>query len=78
MLKSRRKFTAGFKREAVLMIHQQGLLVAETARCLDVHENVLRKWQRQLEAQGEQAFPGKGQQTAMEEETDVFEKKCVG
>jgi len=42
--------------------------VAETARRLDVHEHMLRKWQRQFEPQGEQAFPGKGQQTAVEEE----------
>lgn len=68
MSKSRRSFTAEFKREAVLMIQKQGLSVAETARRLDVHENVLRKWQRQLEDQGEQAFPGKGQQSAIEEE----------
>ena len=68
MSKSRRSFTAGFKREAVQMIHKQGLSVAETARRLDVHENVLRKWQRQLEDQGGQAFPGKGQQGAIEEE----------
>ena len=68
MSKSRRSFTAEFKREAVLMIQKQGLSVAETARRLDVHENVLRKWQRQLETQGEQAFPGKGQQSAIEEE----------
>ena len=68
MSKSRRSFTAEFKREAVQMIHQQGLSVAETARRLDLHENVLRKWQRQLEDQGEQAFPGKRQQTAIEEE----------
>ena len=65
---SRRKFTAEFKREAVEMIQQQGLSVAETAQRLDLHENVLRKWQRLLENQGEQAFPGKGQQTAIEEE----------
>jgi len=65
---SRRKFTAEFKREAVQMIQQQGLSVAETARRLDLHQNVLRKWQRQFEAQGEQAFPGQGQQTAIEEE----------
>lgn len=68
MSKNRRSFTAQFKREAVQMIQKQGLSVAETARRLDVHENVLRKWQRQFEAQGEQAFPGNGQQSAIEEE----------
>ncbi len=68
MPSSRRSFTVQFKREAVQLIEQQGLSVAEAARRLDLHENVLRKWQKQVQSQGEQAFPGKGQQTALEEE----------
>lgn len=78
MSKSRRSFTAQFKREAVQMIRQQGLSVAESARRLDVHENVLRKWQRELEAQGEQAFPGKGQQSALEEENRRLREENAG
>ncbi|MBX3438488.1 MAG: transposase [Planctomycetaceae bacterium] len=38
MSKSRRRLTAEFTREAVQMIQQQGLSVAEAARRLDVHE----------------------------------------
>ena len=64
----RRTFTAEFKREAVELIRKQGLSVAEAAERLDVHANLLRKWQSQAAEQGVQAFPGKGHQTALEEE----------
>ena len=50
------------------MIRTQGLSVAEAARRLDVHVNLLRKWQSQVAEQGAQAFPGQGHQTALEEE----------
>jgi transposase len=64
----RRTFTSEFKREAVELIRKQGLSVVEAARRLDVHANLLRKWQSQAAEQGAQAFPGKGHQTALEEE----------
>jgi transposase len=64
----RRTFTAEFKREAVELIRQQGLSVAEAARRLDIHATLLRKWQHEAAKQGSQAFPGKGHQTALEEE----------
>ena len=34
--------------------------VAQAARELDVHENVLRKWMREQASDPQQAFPGKG------------------
>jgi transposase len=39
----RRKFSREFKLEAVL-VKDRGVAVAQAARDLDVHENVLRKW----------------------------------
>ena len=35
--------------------------VAQAARDLEVHENVLRKWVKELAADPAQAFPGHGQ-----------------
>ena len=35
--------------------------VAQAARDLDVHENVLRKWVKEFAADPGQAFPGHGQ-----------------
>jgi transposase len=56
----RRKFSREFKIEAVKLVKERGVSVAQAARDLDVHENVLRKWSRELVVDPAQAFPGKG------------------
>jgi transposase len=40
----RRRFNREFKVEAVKLVRERGVSVAQAARDLDVHENVLRKW----------------------------------
>jgi transposase len=35
--------------------------VAQAARDLDLHENMLRRWMKELSADPAQAFPGNGQ-----------------
>ena len=57
----RRRFGREFKIEAVRLIKDRGVSVAQAARDLDVHENVLRKWVKELAADPAQAFPGHGQ-----------------
>lgn len=57
----RRKFAREFKLEAVRMVRDRGVAVAQAARDLDVHENVLRKWAKELAADPGHAFPGHGQ-----------------
>jgi len=57
----RRAFTREFKLEAVRLIRDRGVTAAQAARDLGVHENVLRKWVRDFEADPKQAFPGQGQ-----------------
>ena len=57
----RRRFGREFKVEAVRLIKERGVSVAQASRDLDVHENVLRKWVRDLAADPAQAFPGHGQ-----------------
>ncbi len=57
----RRRFGREFKVEAVRLIRERGVSVAQAARDLDVHENVLRKWVRNFAADPAQAFPGHGQ-----------------
>jgi len=56
----RRKFSREFKFEAVKLVRDRGVSVAQAARDLDVHENVLRKWVRDHEADPASAFPGHG------------------
>ena len=68
MAKTRRTFTPEFKAEAVRRIADQGKSLAEVARELGLGESLLRSWKTALAAEGEQAFPGKGQLPAIEEE----------
>ena len=68
MSKERRKHTSEFKREAVGMVLNQQLSVAEVSRRLGISQTLLLKWKVQFTTQGEQAFPGKGQQTPQEAE----------
>ncbi len=68
MSQSRRIFTAEFKRDALQLMQREGLSQAEVARRLDIDPSTIRKWQRQLKSEGDQAFPGKGHLSPMEEE----------
>lgn len=57
----RRKFTREFKIEAVKLIQERGVTVAQAARDLGVHGTVLRRWVQEATADAAQAFPGQGQ-----------------
>lgn len=61
---ARRKFSAEFKTEAVKLVTERGVSVAQVARDLDLAEIVLRRWMRELSAAPATAFPGHGQQRA--------------
>jgi len=58
---ARRTFSREFKIEAVRLVRERGVSVPQAARDLDVHENVLRKWVKELAADPQGAFPGQGQ-----------------
>src|SRR5919201_5555438 len=68
MPRTRRIYTPEFKAEAVKLVTEQGYSVAEAARSLGVRENLIRNWKQAVEAQGEQAFPGRGKLSPFEEE----------
>jgi transposase len=57
----RRRFSREFKLEAVKLVRQRGVAVAQASRDLDVHENVLRKWVKEFADDPQNAFPGQGQ-----------------
>ena len=54
----RRGFSGEFKIEAVRLVGERGVSVAQASRDIDVHENVLRKWVKEFGADPKQAFPG--------------------
>jgi transposase len=57
---TQRKFTREFKLAALRQL-AAGKTFAKLARELELHENVLRRWQREWEKQPSRAFSGKGQ-----------------
>ena len=54
---TRRRYTSEFKQEAVRLVTQQGLSLAEAARRLGIHANLLRNWKQSLEKHGAPAGP---------------------
>lgn len=61
--RARKKYSQEFKREAVGLVVDQGYSKAEAGRSLDVNPNLIRRWQREFEAEGSGAFPGQGKLT---------------
>ena len=59
---TRRRFTKEYKQEAVQLVTQRGVTVAQAARDLGLNPNLLRKWIRELGSDPMHAFPGEGQQ----------------
>lgn len=49
------------KIEAVKLVRERGVSVAQAGRDLGVHENVLRKWVKEFGFDAAQSFPGHGQ-----------------
>ena len=73
----RRKFSGEFKLEAVRLVKDRGVAVAQAARDLDLHENVLRKWVREFAADPQHAFPGRGQLKPEQLEIDRLRKEVA-
>ena len=73
----RRKFSREFKLEAVRLVRDRGVAVAQAARDLDLHENVLRKWVRETSADPHHAFPGQGQMKPEQQEIDRLRKEVA-
>ena len=74
---TRRKFSREFKTEAVKLVSERGVAVAQAARDLDVAESVLRRWMRELTAAPTAAFPGNGQMRADQAEIAALKKEVA-
>jgi transposase len=72
---TRRTFSSEFKREAVRLVKDCGLAITQAARDLDLHENVLRKWVRELGADPQHAFPGQGQMKPEQAEIERWRRE---
>jgi transposase len=68
MNKQQPTYTREFKQQAVQLFETSGKPKMQRARDLGISDSALSKWCKEFGEQGEEAFPGKGHQTAIEEE----------
>ena len=76
-MERRRTFSREFKLEAVRLVTERGVAVAQAAKDLDVHENVLRKWVRELREAPQESFPGNGKQRVQDAEIARLRKEVA-
>jgi transposase len=67
-MKKRKTYSKQFKIDAVKLVTEQGYNLSEAARNLGIHPGVLGRWKQQNEAEGTEAFPGKGNMVPEKEE----------
>ncbi len=68
MLK-RKQYTKEFKLDAISLVMDQGLTIAEAARSLEINANMLSRWIKESQADNNgQAFRGNGKLTPEQEE----------
>ena len=75
MTQKRKHYSKQFKTDAVKLVTEQDFNVLEAARNLGIHHSSLRRWKRELESDGNQAFPGKGNLSAEKQELDRLQKE---
>jgi transposase len=68
MEKPRKKYTREFKTEAVRLIDEQDMTIAQVSKDLGINSNMLGRWKKELQDDVRQAFPGKGHLKPEEEE----------
>lgn len=73
----RRTFSHEYKLEAVRLVRDRGVSVAQASRDLGVHENVLRKWVKDWDADPKQAFPGQGQMKPEQAELERLRREVA-
>jgi transposase len=77
MARPRKTYTAEFKLNAVRMVTDQKLSVAEAARRLGAGENLLRLWKKAFVDRGSDAFPGHGRLSPADEELHRLRAEVV-
>lgn len=65
---ARKVYTREFKLQALRMITDKGLSIAEVSRQLGVTEGCLRNWKQAAEEHGDAAFPGPGKLSPADDE----------
>ena len=72
-VQQRRKYDPEFKKQAVLLSAELRRSVKEVAENLGISSDLIYRWLRQMQAQGELAFPGHGNIALTEEQKRIRE-----
>ena len=73
----RRKYDREFKIEAVKLVTERGTSVAEAARNLGIHENLLRTWKNKYLEDIADSFTGKGHLKPQDEQLRRLKKELA-
>jgi transposase len=76
MKKTRKAYTAEFKREAVRLV-KGGLTASQVARDLGLVANIVARWVREDQGDPSQAFPGQGKMKVDEAEVERLRKEII-
>ena len=73
----RRRHDRAFKLEAVRLVRDGGVAVAQAARDLDLNENMLRRWVKEFSSDPQHAFPGQGQMKPEQQEIERLRREVI-
>ena len=59
-MSQRRRYSKEYKREAVRLASEPGVSLSQVSRELGLNTNMLGRWKREFEREGEEAFRGQG------------------
>jgi transposase len=59
------------------LVRERGVSVAQAARDLDLHENMLRKWVKDFTTDPQHAFPGQGQMKPEQQEIERLRREVI-
>ena len=75
MAKPQPSYTKEFKQEAVKLVETSNKSKSEIARDLGISDSALSKWCKEFGNNGDNAFPGKGHQSPLEEEIKQLKRE---
>ncbi len=77
MKKERQKYSKAFKLETIELARSSSKSDSQLERELGLSRGSLYNWRKQLERDGEQAFPGKGRMKADDEYVRTLERELA-
>lgn len=69
------RYDKEFKLEIVKLVTELGKKVSEVAREVQIPENTIRRWMKELNQSGKDAFPGEGSLKPVDAEIKELKKK---